>query len=928
MKKKRLGSAGGPGRVFGALLALAAAAGFVTSPRAAAQVADAVVEVTVVDDAGVAMPGVTIEVRRAETGFVRAATSDVRGGARFPNLAPASYAVKATLSGFSPIEETIVLRVGQTAKVKMGLRAARTESVTVTGEVPLVDVFKSDSSTNIVPEQIQALPVLDRDFQKLAFIAPGVQRERGAFRFISGGPVIGAGGNASQSTILVDGVDFTDPTLGLAKTRFSQDAISEFRVVQNRFDTEVGGSAGGALSIITRSGTNDFKGTVFGFYRADGLRAKGALEQESSADLYKGQFGLTLGGPIVKDQTHFFASLEQVTASSPILFRPGGAYASLAADLGHPYHQTLAFVGLDQRLSDTGNLSAKLDYERYRENNFRVGGVVDVSSGQELNRDNLNLALGFVQALGSTATNELRGQIGKRKYQEPPATSGPSQWFTGGVTLQRGGSIYGDLLGEGTQWELKDSISKQLVGSSGSHDLKLGVGVQRVVDTSRIDTYATGLLYYATDSAAAPALYLYGQGSSEVTANTTKLSAFLQDAWRPLSNLSVTAGVRYDFDSNGNNPDFTHPLVPEARGRDTNNIQPRLSLSWDVTNDGQNVVRGGAGIFTGRYLLLPAEQELALNGVTGRKLRTRVALPGLPIDPSNPENTGFLLPTIDIALIDTELVAPEATQATIGFTRKLGNTGLYADLEAIYVKGRNEITIRDKNWKGNVTGGRFYAQYGQVNTYTNDGRSEYKALVFSVNGSLKGGHVVTASLTAGSKRNVSDDFSPEFPTGYPNDPADIEAEYGRGRSSERLHLVMSGVIRAPWGITVAPIYEYGSGQPFTHRLGYDYNGDGKNSDRPAGVDRFGEDGPPFRQLSLRIAKSVAFGSGPSLELMVEGFNLFNTVNYDVTSVDGAEFFSGPTLANKNLAYVRNPNFGRFNATLPGREIQLGLRLSF
>src|SRR5213076_992549 len=105
---------------------------------------------------------------------------------------------------------------------------------------------------------------------------------RGAFRFINGGPVIGAAGNASQSTILVDGVDYTDPALGLSRTRFSQDAIREFRVITNRFDTEVGGSAGGALSIVTKTGTNDLHGNVFGFFRDNALRAQGAFEQKKN----------------------------------------------------------------------------------------------------------------------------------------------------------------------------------------------------------------------------------------------------------------------------------------------------------------------------------------------------------------------------------------------------------------------------------------------------------------------------------------------------------------------------------------------------------------------------------------------------------------------------------------------------------------------
>ena len=139
-----------------------------------------------------------------------------------PALPPGTYNVRLELSGFAPLERRdVTLRVGQTVRLNATLSVASVgEQVTVTGTAPLVDVFKTDSSTNIVPEQIETLPVADRDFQRLAFLAPGVQRERGGFRFIGGGPVIGAGGNASQSTILVDGVDFTDPVLGLARARF------------------------------------------------------------------------------------------------------------------------------------------------------------------------------------------------------------------------------------------------------------------------------------------------------------------------------------------------------------------------------------------------------------------------------------------------------------------------------------------------------------------------------------------------------------------------------------------------------------------------------------------------------------------------------------------------------------------------------------
>jgi hypothetical protein len=436
---------------------------------------------------------------------------------------------------------------------------------------------------------------------------------------------------------------------------------------------------------------------------------------------------------------------------------------------------------------------------------------------------------------------------------------------------------------------------------------------------------------------ALPLLYVYGEGSGDATITTNLISGFIQDDYRPRPNLTLNLGLRYDIDTNGNNPDFTHPLVPTPRGRDTNNFQPRFGFSWDVGSNGKHVVRGGVGLFTGRFLLVPSFSELQQNGVTGRQIGQRLnglllGLPAFILDPNNPRNTGLPLP-VSITLLDTTLDNPQATQATLGWTTRLGDTGLYFDLEGIYVKGKNEIIVRDKNFPGNAAvaaAGRVVRPnpaYDQINTYTNEGRSEYKALVASLNGTLKGGHVIAASFTLADKKNINDDFSPAL-VDYPSDPFDIEAEYGRGRADERYRFVLSAVFRLPWQVTLAPIFEYGSGQPWNRRLGYDYNGDGKSSDRAAGVGRFSEDGPSFSQVSLRLTKRFAFGKSGGIDIIAEVFNLFDRKNYDVNSVQSGEFLSGPTLVNPSLPAVPNPRFGEYIATLPPFEAQLGVRLTF
>jgi len=904
---------------------------------ALAQVDRGSIEALALDQTRAPLPGVTVTVTRPEVGFETSNVTDSSGTARFPALAPGNYEVAFNLEGFAPVAaQKVVLRIGQEAKLSVLMQASTSETITVSAEAPIVDVHKTDSSTNIVPEQIEALPVADRDFQRLAFIAPGVQRERGGFRFINGGPVVGAGGNASSATIFVNGVDLTDQVNGLARARFSQDAVREFRVITNRFDSEIGGSSGGALSIVTKTGTNEMKGSVFGFFRDASLQSKGALDLAKNDDFSRRQVGFTAGGPLVRNKAFYFASLEQINEDNITLFRPTGAFAGRAADIGTPFDQTMLFGSVDVNFNSQMTGGIKGVYEKFDQDNFRVGSrfgdlTTDESYGQKLERKNWNVAGEHNWSISNDSFNEARVQYGTRRFFEPTNSDGVAEWYSSGNTLKTGGNILGDLLGDGDTWELRDTIHHHLAAGLGSHDLKAGVSLQHVQERFVLDTYATGLFIYLTDTKALPLAYAYGVGSSDVTSDTDVYGAFVEDSWRPNAQLTLNLGLRYDLDTNGNNEGFTHPLIPEPRERDTNNFQPRFSFSYDLKGDGTNVLRGGAGKFTGRMLLVPALTELQQNGVTGRVTYTRVngallGFPALALDPNNPTTTGIVSKPA-IALLSPDYHNPESTQASVGYTMKLGSSRLFLDTEAVYVKGDDEIVIRDVNWNGNATRTRPYTAYDQVNMYTNDGHSTYKALVLSLNGHIRQSDLITASVTFSDKKNISDDFSPDFPTGYPNDPHDIEAEYGYARGHERYRIVLSGVFKAPWGLTVAPIYEYGAGQPWTQRLGYDFNGDGKNSDRPAGVGRNEESGPPFRQLSLRVTKAFTIGPG-TLEAIAEAFNVTDVTNFDVQSVVAGRYLSGPTAANPALPAVANARYGQYNATLPAREFQLGLRWTF
>jgi hypothetical protein len=137
--------------------------------------------------------------------------------------------------------------------------------------------------------------------------------------------------------------------------------------------------------------------------------------------------------------------------------------------------------------------------------------------------------------------------------------------------------------------------------------------------------------------------------------------------------------------------------------------------------------------------------------------------------------------------------------------------------------------------------------------------------------------------------------------------------------------VISGIFDLPRNLKLSAIYEYGSGRPWNRQYGYDFNGDSDSGDRLTGATRNDQDGPRFSQLDVMLSKELGIGDGGSLELSLEVFNVLNTVNYDVRSVDGNKYFAGPTLADPTILFVPNPGFGTYRDTHRPREAQIGLR---
>ncbi len=909
---------------------------------ARAQTADATVEIDVVDETGVALPG-RLGRAQARRDRLRPHVRDLdrQGAVRFPAVPPAAGYIaagrppglRAGRAGADAPDRPDGQGQGRPPREgdrRVGhRRSAKRPSSTSTRSTRRRTSSRSRSRT---------LPVANREFEKLAFIAPGVQRERGEFRFVTGGPVIGSGGNASQSTILVDGVDYTDPALGLAKTRVSQDAIAEFRVVNSRFDAEVGGSAGGALTVLTKTGTNELKGSPLRVLpRTTPCAPRAPSSRIPSVDFRRGQYGVTLGGPIVEGQDPLLP-LGRVRRRgdgprssgprAPSCRRPPTSRSRPTRSSPSARSRTASPTRSRSSSRPTTSGTARRTSASAAS---RTSPTARSSSATTTTSPRATPAV-----VGASTTNELRAQFGSRKYFEPTNSDAVADWFSIGNTLKTGGNILGDLLGEGDQFEIRDTLYFHLTGKSGTHDVKVGAGWQHVKDRSIIDTYADGALPLGHRHKTFPIAYGYGVGSSDVTVTTDRIAAFVQDDWRPMSNLTVSLGLRYDLDTNGNNPGFTHPLVPERAARGTRTTSSRASASPGTSRTtAQFVARGGWGLFTGRYLLVPSFTELQQNGETGRKLYTRVngllyGLPAFALDPNNPTTTGIPLP-IDITLLDQTLDAPEASQFSVGLTSRLGRPGLYLDVEGVYVEGRqgDHRPRRELERERDPRRARTSPTTRSTPTPTT-AHSEYKAL--TVRAQRERSRAATSSRARSpspSKNNLNDDFSPEFPTGYPSDPADIEAEYGRARSAERMRVRPLRRLpppvdvhrRADLRVRLRPAVD----PPLRLRLQRRRQGERPDARRRA----LRRGRPRLPQLRPAAHQGASTSARPAnLELIVEGFNLFNTTNYDVASIDGAEYLSGPTIANPAAVAVNEPELRQAerDAAVPRDPARRAVRL--
>src|SRR5207247_2492635 len=269
-----------------------------------------IIEGAVADESGAVLPGATVMLKNTETGVERTGVTDAEGRYRFPALPPGDYTVRVDLSGFASQElRHVVITIGLDVQHDFRLKIQTlSETVTVTAEAPMVDVTKSEVAGVVTQRQMESLPINTRQYLNLALLMPGTSQD--AVRVFYNNVNVGAGGSFYSNAFVADGVTNTWSEQGEPRQNFPQDSIREFKVNTMQYKAEYGLATGGLVTVVSRSGANASHGNLFDYFRDKALNTQNHFEK-TKPDYRRNQFGGSLGGPIRKDRTHFFAAIER-----------------------------------------------------------------------------------------------------------------------------------------------------------------------------------------------------------------------------------------------------------------------------------------------------------------------------------------------------------------------------------------------------------------------------------------------------------------------------------------------------------------------------------------------------------------------------------------------------------------------------------------
>jgi len=1030
---------------------------------------------TVYDPNRAVIQGADVKLTNTETNESRNVRSGADGEYSISSVRPGSYKLRVETQGFTASEQSINLSVNQELRLDVDLvPGGTTTDLGVTVEAKDLKEDSASLGTVIDNNQVVGLPLDGRNFYELTLLVPGaVPAAPGSAGSVRGDFAFSVNGaREDANNFLLDGVYNVDPKLNTFGVRPSVDAIREFEMLTSTYDASFGRNPGAQVNVILKSGSNDFHGSAFEFFRNAALDARNffAPSTESKPKYNRNQFGGSIGGPIKHNRTFFFADYEgtrsregvtRVTNVPTAQERAGNFSQSVFGvpidpATGQPFpngiipDQRINSVGralaalyplpnrnvalqnfvsspvqqddndsfdvrVDHRLTDRADLALRYSFgDRDLFEPFTGPSFSAVSGfGDTVKRRSQNVMAALSLVLTPNFVNETRlafSRVGASVTQQasvlnsavglPTVSPKPRDLGLSLVTIT-GFSPLGDE--SNNPQNSVTNVYQVLDNASyvhGDHVIKFGADLRFTQQNAFRDVESRGRLQFSpfgqlTFNALGdlllgfPLLTSVARVDNPQHIRTQSYNFFVNDSFRIRRNLTITGGLRYEY----NTPPVdtqdrasvydvaTGTLVPVGTNGvprsgfepDKNNFAPRVGFAWTVGKDQSTVIRGGYGVYYDQSPLSPAE-ALYFNAPFFDN-NIYFSLPGFPLTLNNPFPPFFPFPLPDSALaIQRDLRTGYMQHWNLNVERQIGAKGVF---EVAYVgsKGTKLLTARDINQPqpsalppGLPFVPRPNPRFDDIDLLESRANSSYNALQARYQQRLTRGLTALASYTwSKSIDDASNFFTSAGDPNFPQNSYNVNAERGRSNFDVRQRLSVSYSYLLPFGkgraylansgwvsslLTgweTAGILTFQTGRPFTVALlsEIDNSGTGRSilgfgaNDRPNVVGSPDLSNPTperwFNTAAFAFPNPGTFGNagrniveGPGYQnvnaALVKNTALTETLNLQFR----AEFFNLFNHPNLNLPdnFLGSPTFGRISSARDPRHIQFGVKFLF
>ncbi len=930
--------------------------------------------------------GAELSVKNIGTGVIRSTTSRADGSYVLPGVIPSTYEMTARRIGSGAQTRLVVVQIGATSMQDFALaqRPVQLTEIAVNA-APTTETRTSEVATNVSAAQISKLPTPSRNFLDLAALAPGVtvteDRANGNFRTFSAG-----GQSASSVNLFIDGTSLkNDLTSGGVSGQdasrgnpFPRNAIQEYRVISQNFKAEYQKSSSAIITATTKSGTNVWSGNALFGYQNQGLVALDSFQIKDrnanpttfkKPDYNRSLLALSIGGPLIKDKAHIFASYEgnfqnrsnRVNFATPPSGFPALDSVNLSkynGSFGSPFRESLLFTKLSYASSPKSFM--ELSFSNRHETDIRdFGGNQAIQTAVNF-RQNVTIAQLKHSHFSGAWLNEAK--IDYSRFRRNPSPNAPGlasrEYLYNNTNAVIGSNLSTqDFIQKRVGF--RDDLTYSGFKAAGEHVIKMGAFFDLVKYDVFKDNDGTPRFEYrdvqdgATYNYGSPFELRYGTGNPNLKANNNQVGVYLQDDWNPTQRLTLNLGVRWDYESHMLNYDYVTPknvvdtltrynsqlITPLDLTRYVSNgsnrkpfygaVQPRLGFSYAFDKHGKTTLFGGFGIYYDRsqfdLFAVDETQKLAHPTYTVKFAPRGVAPTGnqvawsdsyLTASKTTLDNLVHTSGTPEAWLIDNKAKNPKSRQFNVGLRQVIKDFTVSATYAG--VRGVDQMTLNWANFglkdNGSCCKDFNLGAHGFSNFIysTNDGKTWYDALQVQLDRPYRRETKASTGWGAGlaytyATRSLQglDDMNGN-PFAFPNSKGIPK----HPNNDEQHRIVANWILDVPYlfGIQLSGIATFGG------KYRQDVGCPGRFCG--AGYERGGFTVPgsfPYRNVDLRLRKDLPSFGGSTLGLTLDAFNAFNRAN----------------LGCYNTGSRTDAGFGKAGCVVSdGRRIQVGAEYTF